>query len=412
VSAAVAMAPLAPASPAPGAWLARVWVFVLFSNLPLYLAQFVVPAIVPLDWILALFVLAALTLRRIVWRDRAPWFAAALTGYAALCLVWFVGQGGTDPMLIRERLLGVLVCLASYLVFASSPATLRAARQAVVWVVLLSAAVNFYDITHPFALIPADSEFALFGRASGFFINPNQSGAALVVGFALSVGVVPRAWRSAYLVAVMIGVAVTLSRAAILGLALVSLCLAIGGRTLSVRQLAVSLVTVGLLGWLAWTVTAAQLEARFNINPEVAADRLFWILDPIGSADYSQEEREQLVERGWGQFLASPWIGNGVGSTETWEARSSTHNEYVLLASDFGIVGLLVYPLIVLAALGFRTSWFDEATAAGGFLLFWGLFSHNILGEFYLLTALALVAALSGPATAAASAGRGTGSTA
>jgi hypothetical protein len=397
VTAAQAAAQAAPgaAESALGRALACLWVVVLFSNLPLYLNIFFFPSLVPLYWILALFVLALFSLRHLEWRDRSPWFLAALAGYALLCLVWFVAQGGEgDPMLIRERLLGVLVCIASFQVFVQSPQALRAARVALVWVVLLSAGVNIFDITHPFALIPADSEFAEFGRAAGFFINPNQSGAALVAGFALSVGVVPRRWRVPYLVAVAAGVIVTLSRAAILGLFLVTIGLALGGRILTLRQLAFAFVTIAALGWLAWLVTAAELEARFNINPEIAADRLFWILDPSGRADTSQDERQQLLERGWEQFVASPLVGNGVGSTESWEARSSTHDEYVLLASDFGILGLLVYPLIVLAALGFRTSWFDDATVAAGFLLFWGVFSHNVLGEFYLLLALAMVGAL------------------
>jgi len=36
-----------------------------------------------------------------------------------------------------------------------------------------------------------------------------------------------------------------------------------------------------------------------------------------------------------------------------------------------------------------------DAAVTGLFLLFWGLFSHNILSEFYLLLTISLIAALS-----------------
>jgi hypothetical protein len=38
-------------------------------------------------------------------------------------------------------------------------------------------------------------------------------------------------------------------------------------------------------------------------------------------------------------------------------------------------------------------------------MLFWGLFSHNVLGEYYLLLTISLVAALSRRETASAHAG-------
>jgi O-Antigen ligase len=379
-----------------GIRLAPLWVIVLFSNLPIYIATFAFPAIVPLHWLLALFGLTAVTLFSCDRAaDRAPVFLATLTCYACMCLVWYVAQGGGDPVVLRERLLGLAVCAASYLAFAASPAALQAARRALAFMVVVCVVVNIWDITHPYTLIPITSEFATVGRAAGLFINPNQAGAALVAGFTLSVAVVPRRWRIAYLALVVIGVGLTFSRAAILGLLLVTFALAYRRRTLSVRQIAAALLVVGVATYLAWLVVSAELQERFNIDPQVALDRLEWILDPSGRSDFSQEERVELLERGWAQFLASPLVGNGVGSAELWEERYSTHNMYVLLASDFGFIGLLILPCIVLAAVGGWAAGLTDAAVAGLFLLFWGLFSHNILGEYYLLIAIGMIAALS-----------------
>ncbi|HEY8053931.1 MAG TPA: hypothetical protein VIE42_14140, partial [Steroidobacteraceae bacterium] len=207
-----------------GQRLAPLWVIVLFSNLPVYVYTFVVPAIVPMHWLIVLFGLTALTLAGVDRSavDRAPVFLATLVCYACLCLTWYVAQGGGDPVVLRGRLLGLAVCGASYLAFATSTAALQAARRALAVMVVMCVVLNIWDITHPYTLIPVTSEFATVGRAAGLFINPNQAGAALVAGFTLSVGVVPRRWRFVYLATVALGVGLTFSRAAILGLALVT----------------------------------------------------------------------------------------------------------------------------------------------------------------------------------------------
>jgi len=385
-----------PTPPPVGVRLAPLWVIVVFSNLPVYIFTFVLPALVPLYWLGALFVLTFIALSQLPAseRDYSPVFLAVLGCYACICLAWYVAQGGGEPVLLRQRLLSLAVCGASYLVFATNAAALQAARRALVAMVVLAVLVNAYDITHPFALIPADSEFSIVGRAAGFFINPNQASAALVAGFALSVGVVPPRWRSAYLVLVALGVALTFSRAGILGLALVSIALIFRGRSLSWRQVGTAAIIIVGVSWITWLLVSAELQDRFQIDPDVALDRLLWILDPSARSDYSEWERIALLERGWEQFLASPLLGNGLGSTELWEARSSTHNQYVMLASDFGVVGLFVLPAIVFAAVGTRGG-LSDAAVTGLFLLFWGFFSHNILSEYYLLLTISLIAALS-----------------
>src|SRR2546429_5614355 len=49
--------------------------------------------------------------------------------YACVCLAWYVAQGGGEPVVLRQRLLGLAVCGASYMVFAASAAALQADRK-------------------------------------------------------------------------------------------------------------------------------------------------------------------------------------------------------------------------------------------------------------------------------------------
>jgi O-antigen ligase len=379
-----------------GEWLARMWVLALFSNIPVYVGIFVFPLVQPLHWIAALSALTLLMLARpaSTSRDRVLGFPVAMSVYLALCLATYVAQGGGDPVVLRQRFLGVLVAVLSYFCFTASERALLAARRILVWVVLFSVAVNVYDITHPLTLVPADSEFATLGRAAGLFMNPNQAGAALILGFALSLGVVAPRWRVVYAVMVTGGVVLTLSRGALVGLALIYAVLMFEGKTLRRGQVTKVVALTAGAGYVFWLVFAAELLSRFSIDPSLVLDRILWILDPTGRADFSQEERVGLAERGWLQFVASPYFGNGLGSTELWELRTSTHNLYLMLASDFGIAGWFVLPLLLLAAVR-RDVLSLTGGVAAAFLLFWALLSHNVLSEYYILLAMSLMAAVS-----------------
>lgn len=384
------------ATPRDGEWLAPCWVVVLFSNFPIYLGTFVLPLVQPLHWIMLLAGTTLLLLARpaVTLRNVPMLYPVAMAAYLALCLAAYVVQGGGDSSVLRQRLLGVLVAILAYLCFTASPHAVAAARRAMVWVVLLSVAINIYDITHPLTLIPAESEFATLGRAAGLFMNPNQSGAALVLGLAITLGVVAPRWRVAYAIVVSAGVVLTLSRGALAGLLLVFAALLVEGRTLR-REQVVRIAALGTAaGYAFWLAFSAELQSRFNVDPALVLDRVLWILDSSGRVDFSQAERAALAERGWLQFVASPFFGNGLGSTELWELRTSTHNLYIMLASDFGLVGWLVLPVLLLAAVRRNVTTLPGGVAAA-FLLLWGLISHNVLGEHYILIAMSLMAAIS-----------------
>jgi O-antigen ligase len=254
--------------------------------------------------------------------------------------------------------------------------------------------VNCYDIANPFALIPAQSEFAVLGRATGLYGNPNQAGAALVLGFILTITLVPSRWRALYLSYVGIGIALTLSRSALLGFALVVLALVFTTR-LMLRQVALATAIWLVAGWLTAAYVLPVFAQQLNLDPQVIIDRLTWIIDPVAKADFSQLERAYVADLGWGQFLSSPIFGNGIGSTELWAARSSTHNQYLLLLSDFGVLGAAVIPALLLATLiGPSARAVPERWAFAAFIALFAAASHNVLTEYYMLLAFATMAAM------------------
>ncbi len=167
-------------------------------------------------------------------------------------------------------------------------------------------------------------------------------------------------------------------------------------RELSWQAARSALFVLGLLfaalGAFLWPVISELLSSD-------AVHRLFWFLDPTESVDFSQKERQYLAEQGWEQFIRSPLWGNGVGSTELWSLRASTHNQYIQFLSDFGVLGLAIMP--ALALIVWRPGKPVGAHAVVALcILFFGLASHNMLTEYYWLVAFALAAVVRGEQSA------------
>jgi O-antigen ligase len=93
---------------------------------------------------------------------------------------------------------------------------------------------------------------------------------------------------------------------------------------------------------------------------------------------------------------AHPLLGNGLASTVTWQYPVSTHNIYLYFAADYGLIGLFVFPGLVLAACYARGgSGSPIHTAAAAALLCLGLFSHNIATVYPVAMFMALLSTLS-----------------
>jgi hypothetical protein len=122
-------------------------------------------------------------------------------------------------------------------------------------------------------------------------------------------------------------------------------------------------------------------------------DRVMHLLDQGGlltaetSARLRLEEGDSgrigLARDAWRGFLAAPLVGNGLGATV------DSHNQFLTLAGDHGVVGLVLFPALALALALANPAAVPFAVA----LLVAGLFSHNLLDDRGTLLAIALAAA-------------------
>jgi hypothetical protein len=273
------------------------------------------------------------------------------------------------------------------------------------WVLFIAVLIaifnNIYDIIRPFTFVPFDNEYSNPGRAAGIYMNANEAGVALVLGMIFTAGLFARKFRAPYVFLVFIGVLTTFSRGAILGWFLVSAILSFQN-ILNWRQMAAG-ICLSIIALPLMLSALVQYDKKFNqfdgeyggVNIENVEDRIEWFFNPVGMRDFSVIERENVAELSWQMFTERPLLGNGLGSTVRWNERSSTHNMYLSYLADHGITGALIFPLLMLA-LVWKARGLARQVALPyvAFVLFWSLFSHNVIEESYFLISFGLMASM------------------
>jgi len=333
----------------------------------------------PSTWVLAV-VGAAVAL--LVSRPRRP---VPLLGsplllwaglYFAVTTIWALwARAGPETSQItwdRYRSIGFL--LACAIIFDEARAR-RTGLVAVAAVAAFSSLLNVAEVAGYFK--PVGEGFGsegFVGRSSGLYGNPNASGTAIALGIMLAAEAAPVVLRVPLLAAAALGVVATFSRGSQLCLALAFLWL-LWRKSLG-RWTVVAAAALSVTG----VIFAVQyLEAQDVLEPEHSA-RLRFAKDDSG--------RAALAAKALGMFLDAPVGGKGLGATLTWDAEVSSHNMFLNLAGDHGVLGLLLFP-----ALGAALIAANRRSAPFVFLLMLaGIFSHNLLEDRYSLLLIALAA--------------------
>ena len=309
--------------------------------------------------------------------------------YFALTTAWAIWMRNSprvmQSLFDRLRSVGFLVAFA---ILFDDPRARRLAALAVAGAALFAALLNIAEL---FGLVEfaKQEDIRVMGRSAGLYINPNASGLAIVLGLAVSMGSIPRLWRIPLLLVCTIGVATTFSRGAEICLLLLIVLLAWRRQVRIWPLLAVAVVVVGFMVVRSGALVGF-LEAEDVLNTENAA-RLHFTQDDSGRAFLAKKALEM--------FLDSPLWGKGLAATIDWQwdPENSSHNQFLNLAGDHGVLGLLAFPLLALALVLANRQALPFALT----MLAAGIFSHNILDDRANLLLIALVGAremLAGPA--------------
>lgn len=365
-------------------------VLIFFTNISDYTMRY---GIIPLAWIGLFCALSVPALMNGIAVNRVPmrpvvWWAAA---YLALSFAWFYGSPQDDFAFeeVQKRVLSVIVLVLALIVFGRKQEQ-ELAQRCIAFAVLLATALNVYELFNPltFSSIP--------GRSSGLYTNVNQSGAAIVLGLILSYRIVPDRLKVAFIGITAAGLIPTFSRSAMIGWALVVayFFLRAGVAAQIRRTLILSGVSILLVFSPVWSGVQSTLEERGVLTLNVLERVAFFTGG--GAEDASTSERQAVAANAWRLYGEQPIGGWGTGASRRMEGFDvGTHNIYLAMLVDHGVLGFLIVPFLLLSVLwGVNRRTIDLAAPWLLFVVVWGFFSHNVLEERYILIAVALVASM------------------
>jgi len=368
-------------------------IFVMYSNVLLYLYIVgdlsIPPFVFHLLYVIILFILAITVNKNQLFLHPVIVFMIFMIGISGLSFLIHPETINGSITLATEAYL-IVFMMGLYFIFSLSPRSILIAQYAILFSGIVSVVINVYDFLHPFAMLPL--ELANPGRASGFYVNPNGSGIALLLALLLTINIVSSKYREILIIYFTLGIVLTVSRGAILGLFLIIIFF-VRYKQMYTRRL-IPIIAVFLI---ALPLTAKiMLDIAFDSNQfDVAniAQRLDWFSTFGKSRDFSENERIRVANKALAVMEENALLGVGISKIRSWNVLP--HNMYLYFGVQYGVLGLLIYPLFLMACVA--RGWWQNRAIFLPFvvvMLFLGLVSHNMMESYFIFIASALVAAM------------------
>jgi O-Antigen ligase len=305
-------------------------------------------------------------------------------------------QNNQSEIAVQEfenRFLAMLFFLTAIAIFFNNPRVQKVARMTISIVSIVNVFNNIHELLHPLVFHALN----LTGRPAGWYINPNTAGCALILGLIFGIGIFPNAYRIPFVLILGLGIICTFSRGSILSWFLVNfiflLARIIPRNHFFVWAIGLGIGLIALIFIGGSFLDLEQLERAGILNKNIMG-RLVWFQDPSSAEADADTSRVDIISFAIQKASQHPLIGNGIGYTQFW-GDIPPHNMYLLFSVEHGLPFVLMYPaLFYFLIQGSR----GETSIIGlnffAFLLFWALFSHNILEQRFFLTVFALMNAM------------------
>jgi O-antigen ligase len=258
-------------------------------------------------------------------------------------------------------------------------------------VAFISCAV-ILDFFSPGTLYPVGTEGSVLGRGAATFLNPTSAAEAMLIVFLMACTVVRMQYRMPLLMLTGIGIMVTFTRSGIIAWIFCWIFLLL--KRLLPRSAVVFTFALLIAIPLLYGTFENYLSSRENSGESITniQTRLEFFFNP-NLQDDSAEERVKVLKAGWDLFVKNPVSGAGAGVTNFWLYKAGTHNQLVMLAAEYGVLGIALWAS--LAIILWRGKYFENKSlqfAIFCLFIFMSMFTHNMFDSPYWLVTFALMA--------------------
>lgn len=303
------------------------------------------------------------------WKMRIHFAPSDLClGAVVLLTLYLAGRALLSPVMAyaREDLFMLLGCYVTYVLtctVASHPRWRIGIMAALLLLVVGNLVVGFIHFSGnwTFHVVPGFARtFGEGGRIGGFFINSNHLAAFFSFVLFLALGLIcfGRGGASAKLVlgfigiAASIGMALTESRGALVGMAVGAAVFSAVGlwviwktqRHIFGRLILVVMVMIGLVGSVLYIVNSEYLKRRAHVNPVTGDVRQY-----VWTAAEEQAAMQPVTGMGSRMFYDYCVTLRPAGMAGYHEDPLFAHNEYLQMLADYGWTGVVLLGLVVLA---------------------------------------------------------------
>ncbi len=318
---------------------------------------------------------------------KLPWnFVVWIAVYFVYVLVLFLYSSQSSHAIDEFiMVMQAIVILTSFLILMTVPEVKKISQYAMLFTAVLGMILNCLDFfTHIWS--------AVEGRGAGFYENPNIAGKILVFVMVASVATVPNKYRLMYCCLIGLGVLLAFSRGAWMLWAVAITGLSIIG-VLNLPGRAVGVVLVGMFGltfvFLASSGLLLEILDNFGLTQYLNTDtqeRLGY--KNRGFADHSLGSRISLISTALEAIGERPLFGAGLGFSREW-GHLGTHNMYLHMAIEGGMLGLMVFIMLLLVL------WYNANSTGRLLVILYSLSSlttHNNLDQPATLVIIAMIA--------------------
>ncbi|MGF1591435.1 MAG: O-antigen ligase family protein [Pleurocapsa sp.] len=380
-------------------FLAVAAILLFFTRLDIYLQGYSIG--IPLYWMIG-FLLASLPLfisllgkLNCLSIPVLAWSAA----YIAISLISILIQPKIpDLQYLEDQYRTIIFFLMMLAIFAYHPLVSKWVKLTVLSVTLINVCMFVYEFLNPLAF---HLEQRAPGRSSGFYDDSNTASIAIILGMIFTIDMFKPKYRIFYALFIFLGTITTFSRGSILGW-IVVVALLVVKKTIPRYQIPLLLLfflmIISILSTQLGNLKYMETADGTKLFHKDTLARVEFLIDPLGQQDSSKATRIYFIQEAWQKFARHPFIGNGLGAGKS-SARISdadgakrSHNTYLDIMVEFGFLGALIFPSLLLASVWKARGQFKkQAIAFVVFLLIQGFFSHTLLSEFCSLMAYVIM---------------------
>ncbi|MEZ5654179.1 MAG: O-antigen ligase family protein [Burkholderiaceae bacterium] len=301
-------------------------------------------------------------------------------------------QHAPDSQAVHEAWFRIqIVVLGGVVALSASVLPTQYLGRVMAWCASIAAISVVIDFVVPHWFYPALADGAVPGRAGGIMISSTRAGEVLIVCSLLALPALTPARAMLLIALVGVGVLMTLSRGAMTIWLLFYLGLW-ANRTLPRSALGLLILT----GLIVASSAGLLLAYLASTNPASdigdLAQRLGFLSGSVPTDDSAQERTMVLVD-GLRLFADNPLFGAGVAATSEWAHEVGTHNQLVMMAAEYGLLGALGW----LGLIGFclSGSYFAKPSnhwIAAAVVVLFSMLTHGMLDYPFWIAALMLLA--------------------